>query len=72
MKLRDSVQGKLTYKVDFHRHVIFTRINEIEAIYERSRVNVKVEPCSYFTLTSDLSCIASILFADVRFTHVRT
>ena len=47
-------------------HVNFTRVNEIEAMYERSHVNVKVEPRSTFTLTSDLSCIASILFANVK------
>ena len=27
-------------------HVKFTRVNEIEAMYERPRVNVKVEPHS--------------------------
>ena len=27
---------------------------------------------STFTLTSDLSCIASILFANLNFMHVRT
>ena len=32
----------------------------------------EVERGSTFTLTSDLSCIASILFATVNFTQVRT
>ena len=32
----------------------------------------EVERGSTFTLTSDLSCIASILFANVYFTQVRT
>ena len=31
----------------------------------------EVEQGSTFTLTSDLSCIASILFANVNFTHVK-
>ena len=35
-------------------------------------LSLNVERCSTFTLTSDLSCIASILFANVTFTHVRT
>ena len=32
----------------------------------------EVERGSTFTLTSDLSCITSILFANVYFTQVRT
>ena len=32
----------------------------------------EVERGTTFTLTSDLSCIASILFANVNFRHVRT
>ena len=32
----------------------------------------EVKRGSTFRLTSDLSCIASILFANVNFTHVRT
>ena len=35
-------------------------------------LSLNVERRSTFTLTSDLSCIASILFANVTFTHVRT
>ena len=35
-------------------HVKFTRVNEIEAKYERPRVNVKVERGSTFTFTRDL------------------
>ena len=34
-------------------HVKFTSVNEIEAMYERPRVNVKDEPRSIFTLTRD-------------------
>ena len=33
-------------RVDFQYRVIFTRVNKIEAMYGKSRVNVKVEPCS--------------------------
>ena len=41
-------------------------------MYERSRVNVKVEPRSTFTFTRGLSYIASILFTRVKFSRVRT
>lgn len=68
-------------KVDFHCPVFFTfltfkRVNEIEAIYEKSRVNVKLKRDSTFTFKgvckSDLSYMASILFTRVEFTAVRT
>ena len=49
----------------------FICVNEIEAMHERSRVNVKVEPRSTFTLTRDRPYIASILFIRVKFTGVR-
>ena len=41
-------------------HVKFTRVNKIEAMYEKPRVNVKVEPRSTFTLTRDRPYVASI------------
>ena len=47
-------------------HVKFTRVNEIEAMYERPRVNVKVERGSTFTFRRDLPHIVSILFTRVR------
>ena len=50
----------------------FTRVNRLEAMYGRSRVNVKVEPRSAFTFTHGLPYIASILFTPVKFTCVRT
>ena len=53
-------------------HVNFTRVNKIEAMYGRSRVNVKVEPRQTFTLSLAFSYIASILFTQVKFTSVRT
>ena len=53
-------------------HVNFTRVNKIETMYGRSRVNVKVEPRSNFTLTPGLSYIASSSFTRVNFRCVRT
>ena len=47
----------LSLKVDFHCGVIFTCVNRTEAVYERSRENVKVKPCSSFTFTRGLSYI---------------
>ena len=41
---------------------IFTCVSEIETMYGRSRVNVKVEPRSTFAFTRGLSYIASISF----------
>ena len=46
-------------------HVKFRRINEIEVMYERPSVNVKVERGPTFTFTRDLPYIVSILFASV-------
>ena len=46
-------------------HVKCTRVNEIEAKYERPRVNVKVERGSTFTFTSDLPYTVSVLFTRV-------
>ena len=43
-----------------------TRINEIEALYERQRVHFDVEQGSTFTCTRDLPYIASILFTLAR------
>ena len=49
----------------------FTRVNKIEAMYERLKVNAKVEPRSTFTFTRGLSYIASNLFTRVNFTCLR-
>ena len=46
-------------------HVKCTRVNEIEAKYERPRVNVKVERGSTFTFTRDLPYTVSVLFTRV-------
>ena len=54
-------------------HEKFTRINEIETIYERPRVNVKLSARgSTFTFTRDLPYIVSILVTRLKFTCVRT
>ena len=47
-------------------HVKFRCVNEIEAMYERPKVSVKVEPRSTFTLTRERPYIASILFTRVK------
>ena len=41
-------------------------MNEIEAMYERLHVSVKVEPRSTFTLTRERPHIASILFTRTK------
>ena len=50
-------------------HVKFTCVNEIEGMYERPPVNVKVELRSTFTLTLDRLSIASILSTRVKVTR---
>ena len=42
------------------------RVNRIEVMYERPRVNVKVEQDSTFVFTRDFTYIASILFTRVK------
>ena len=63
---------KQALSVDFHCRVIFPCVNEIEAMYERSRMNVKVQRGSTFTYTRDTPYIFSILFTRVKFTCLRT
>ena len=48
-------------------HVNFTRVNKIETMHVRSRVNVKVEPRSTFTFMGGLSYIAFISFTRLDF-----
>ena len=50
-------------------HVNFTRVNKLEAMYEVSSVNVKVERRSTFTFTRGLSYIACISFTHVNITR---
>ena len=42
LRLKPENTFHIRRKVDFHCRVIFTCVNKIEAMYERSRVNVKV------------------------------
>ena len=53
-------------------HVNFNHVNKIEARNKVLRLNGKLSVLLLFTLTCDLPYIASILFADVNFTHERT
>ena len=48
----DSDKGGFPLSHNFYvrTHLNFTRVNKIETMYERSRVNVKVEPRSTFTI----------------------
>ena len=55
-----------------HSRVKFTCVNKIEAMYERSRVNVKTAPRSTFMFTRDTSYVASILYTRVKYTCLRT
>ena len=48
--------------------VKFACVNEIEVMYEKSRVIVKVECGSTFTFTRDLPFIVSILLTRVKLT----
>ena len=52
-------------RVDFHSRVIFTRVNKIQAMYER------LNRRSTFTSMRKRSYIASILLTCVKLTHVR-
>ena len=61
-----KIKGGFPLLRNFHMrtHVNFTGFtceNKIETMYERSRVNVKVERGSTFTFTRDFSYIVSIL-----------
>ena len=52
----------LTRNFSVRTLVNFTRVHKIEAMYERLRVNVRVERGSTFTFMRGLSYIASIFF----------
>ena len=66
--LQDLCQGwfPLSRNFSMRTQVKFTCVNEIEAMYERLRVNVKVERGSTLTFAGDLPFIASISFTCVR------
>ena len=61
----------LTNNYLLNTYVNFTRVNIMEKMYGRFRVNVKVEPRSTFTFTRGLSHLGSILLTLVKFTYVR-
>ena len=52
-------------------HVKFTCVNEIETMYERPRVNMKVERGPTFAFTRDLPYIVFFLFTRIKI-YVRT
>ena len=65
--------------VDFHCRVIFTcvrvynlRVNKMEAMFERLRVNVNVDSRIAFAFTRDLLYKASFLFTQVTSPRANT
>ena len=67
---------KADVRVDFWlrtlTHVNFNHVNKREARYKVFRLNVKLTEVLLLRLKCDLSYIASVLFANVNFTNVRT
>ena len=59
-------------KTKYLKHYFYEVTQSRIAILKSADLKREVKRGSNFTLTSDLSCIASILFANVNFTHVRT
>ena len=58
-------------RADFHSRVIFTCVNEIEAMYERLCVNAKIKPSLNFYVYAQ-TFIHSLYFIYVRKINVRT
>ena len=58
-------------RADFHSRVIFTYVNEIEAMYERLCVNAKIEPSLNFYVYTQ-TFIHSLYFIYVRKINART
>ena len=48
------------------------RVNEIETMYERQCINVKIEQGSTLLFLRDLQYIVSILFTRIKFTCIYT
>ena len=71
--LWDPCQGwfPLSRNFSVRTQAKFTCVNEIGAMYERLRVNVKVERGSTLTFARDLPFIASISFTCVRTQNLR-
>ena len=68
------IRDSLRLKVDCHCRVIYVRtcMNEIEAMYEVSRIDVRIERVSTLTFLRDPSHITSIVFTPINFTCERT
>lgn len=68
------IRDSLCLKVDCHCRVIYvrTRMNEIEAMYEVSRIDVRVERVSTLTFLRNSSHIAYNVFTHINFTCERT
>lgn len=62
------LQGRFRLSHNFYvrTHINCMHVNEIEATYERSCINVKVKLRSTFSFTRGLSYITSILFIHVK------
>ena len=58
-------------RVDFHSRVIFTRVNKIQAMYERLCVNAKIEPSLNFYVYGQ-TFIHILYFIYVRKINART
>ena len=58
-------------KTKYLKHYFYEVTQSRIAILKSADLKREVKRGSTFALTSDLSCIASILFANVNFTHVR-
>ena len=70
MPIRVDFHCRLIFKC-VYKHVNFNLVNKIEARYKVLNFFFTVERGSNFTFSCGLSNIASILFANINFTHVR-
>ena len=68
-KVRLALISTVAYVFFSFEHVKFTCINEIQAIYGRPRLKVKVQRGSTFTFKGDLPYITSISFKRVKITQ---
>ena len=78
--LLKRLQASVALWVDFHwrvfrlrtlTHVNFNHVNNHRRKIKSAELKREVKRGSTVTLTSDLSCIASILFTNLNFTHIR-
>ena len=68
-KVRLALISTVAYVFFSFEHVKFTCINEIQAIYGRPRLKVKVQRGSTFTFKGDLPYITPISFKRVKITQ---